>query len=90
MFIPVSFRGVQQSPWWVELLGYQFDDVRVQLDVDGKTRTVNFSKPQGIRPEYDITDEVALETTSGHPDFESIDAIARDILEDVQHHLGIG
>ena len=85
--------------WWnadghlpgaVELMGYEFEDVRVQLDVEGKKRTVNFSRPESIRPEYDITQVVGLDQTSGHPQFDSIDSIARDILEDVHHYLGIG
>lgn len=84
------WRGEGHLPGPIELLGYEFDDVKVQLDVDGRKRTVNFSKPQGIRPEYDVTDEVRLDPGTGHPRFTSIDRLARDILEDVHHYLGIG
>lgn len=72
----------------IELHGFDFDNVKVQLDVNGRQRTVDIGRGQAIRAQYDITNDVVRDE-SGHPTFESIDGAALALLEELHEQIGI-
>lgn len=83
-----ALKGESDLSQVAELAGFDFDQVKVKVDVDGRSRTMDLSNPEGIRAQYDVTAEIDLDDT-GHPDFDSIDAAARDILEELHEQLGM-
>src|SRR5690606_35563672 len=55
------------------------DKISVVSRLDGKERTIDLSDTGQIRPYYDIDGELKKEP-SGHPQFDSIDQIAKKLL----------
>lgn len=64
----------------VELPGFEYDTIKIELDLNGTTRTVDLANPSSIRPHYDITDEVEI-ASNGFPDYNSVDEIAHQHLQ---------
>lgn len=54
---------------------------KVKISLGKNTRTIDLSDTGQIRPYYDIHDEVKI--VGGHPEFESIDQIAKSYLNDL-------
>lgn len=73
----------------IELPGYDYDNVKVEMDVRGSKKTLDLSDVMKMRAYVDITS--ALETNDdGHPEFNSIDSIARDLMGSLLAELGTG
>lgn len=66
----------------VELHDFNYEDIKVELMVNKNHRTISLTNLNKVRAYYDITDKVKLDK-SGHPSFESIDNIGRELLEDL-------
>jgi hypothetical protein len=81
-------RGGRELGEVIQLQGVEYDQVKVQVDIAGKTRTVDISDFGRIRGQIDVTGQVDVDA-SGHPTYDSIDEAARDILEDMQQQLGM-
>lgn len=81
-------NGEGQLSSIIELPDFDYDTIKVELDVDGRTRTIDLAEPAGIRSYYDVTSDVSVDA-SGHPDFESIDVAAEELLLDLQSDLGL-
>lgn len=64
----------------VELHDFDYDTVKLQLSINGKQKSIDLSNPYKLRPIHDITDEVEVGADQ-HPIFESIDKLAKDLLE---------
>jgi len=62
------------------------NNIKLELEVNKRTRTIDLSNLYKIRAFYDITEEVRME--NGHPVFESIDKNARDLLKDLSDAMG--
>lgn len=73
----------------IELKDFDYDTVKVELEVGGSRRTVDLSKTFKLRAYYDITSELEIDP-SGHPRFASIDRIASDLLQNLRKALGTG
>ena len=65
---------------------FDYDTVKVELEMNGTRRTVDLSDLSKLRAYYDITSDVEV-GTNGHPVFESIHAIASDLLDDALAQL---
>ena len=64
-----------------------YDKVKVEVELNGRYRTIDLSNLDRFRPYYDITDEVDI-GTDGHPVFNSINGIARELLSDIASTIG--
>ena len=71
----------------VELKGYDYDNVKVEMDVRGSKKTLDLSDLLKIRAYVDITQDVRIDN-NGHPNFDSIDFIARDLMSSLLAQLG--
>jgi hypothetical protein len=60
---------------------------KVKIILGRNKRTIDLSDTMQIRPYYDIDNEVEKDI-SGHPEFISIDNIAKELIKDIQLELG--
>lgn len=67
-------------------LGDQYEKLKVEVEIDGKKRTVNFSNPSDFHMDMDITDEVDMQQ-GGHPDFDELDDLAKSVVRDLLEKL---
>lgn len=81
-------RGNQPLGEMIQIQGVDFEQVKVQVEVSGKTRTVEIGDFGRVRGHIDVTEEVDVDRT-GHPTFDSIDTAAREHLEDIHHQLDL-
>ena len=65
----------------IELRDFDYDNVKVEIELNGKRKIFDLSNIMSLQANYDITQDVAI-GGDGHPVFESIDALALDLLED--------
>jgi hypothetical protein len=63
-------------------LPFEPETIKFELSINGKRRTIGMSDPADMRGEYDVTKDVKM-GRDGNPRFESIDAIARELLADM-------
>jgi hypothetical protein len=75
-------RGLD-STLELEGLEFPYEDVKIKVRMQGKERTMNLGAADKIRPSYEITDQVKI-SSAGHPTFESISAVAKDLLGDLK------
>ena len=73
----------------IELHGHEYDNVKVELDVGGSKKTLDLSDQLNIRAYVDITSDIRIDR-NGHPEFSSIDAVARDLMGSLLVELGTG
>jgi hypothetical protein len=71
---------------FIELENFEYDSVKVELKLRSKTRTINLGDPDSLRSYIDITDEIEI-GINGHPEFESIDEEAKEVLADLMEGL---
>jgi len=64
----------------IELHDFEYDIVKLQLSINGKTKIIDLSNPYTLRPIHDITGEVEIGADQ-HPMFISIDKIAKNLLK---------
>ena len=72
----------------VELPQIDYDNVKVEMELGGRRRTIDLSDVMKLRANFDITDEVET-GSNGHPIFSSIDEIARDLNQELTTFMGI-
>jgi hypothetical protein len=65
---------------------FQYDNVKIKVEIDGKERTMDLADPKKIRATFDITADVKFSPT-GHPTFKSISDVAMELLEDLKGEL---
>jgi len=68
-------RGRRRVQDFVELRDFEYDDVKLEVDVGGRRRTIALSQPDHLGGYLDITDDVEI-GQDGHPTFESFCAQA--------------
>ena len=69
-------------------LDFSYNTVKVELELGGNRRTLDLSKPMKLRAYYDISSEVEV-GTNGHPQFDSIEGLALDLMDDLLEELGM-
>ena len=60
---------------------------KMRIELGGNTRTVDLADTGQIRPYYDVDNEVDKDI-SGHPTLESIDRVAKKLINDLQEESG--
>jgi len=67
----------------LEIRNFEYNNIKVEIDLNGNKRTVDLSNLYKFRAYYDITNEVVI-GPNGHPTFDSINQVAQSILEDLK------
>ena len=80
------YSGDQRVNEMMELKDFEYDNVKVRFELNKKYRTFDLSDFMKLRVSYEITDRVNL-GQDGHPEFNSIDSLAVEYLEDLQSTL---
>lgn len=70
----------------VEIPYFDIDNVKVEVDINGSIKTLDISNLKKIMPYFDVTNEVEI-LDNGHPSFESIDTVARSLLQDLSEAI---
>lgn len=79
-------EGRREPANLVEIVGIDPQKVKLNIDFNGKRRTVDILDVNRVSPQLDITEEVAM-AADGNPSFASIDTLARELLADLQEQL---
>ena len=84
--VPVPIRqflnGERNLNNLLELQSFEYDNVKIQLELGGSSRTIDLSHLGRLRAHYDVGDDVEI-GENGHPLFDSIDGIAMGLLNDI-------
>lgn len=86
--IPAILKGASSPAQFAELRPFEPDNVKIELELGGRSRTVNLGNPKFFRSTFDVTQSVMF-GEGGHPEFESIDAEARDLISDLYEQMGV-
>jgi hypothetical protein len=70
----------------VEIEGFEPQRTKLNIEINGKRRTIDMGDRNRLSLDFDITDEVRL-GADGHPAFDSVDTIAQELLEELQQQL---
>ena len=81
--------GKRQIKEMVELPDYDYDNVKVEIDVRGSKKTLDLSDVMKMRAYVDITSDVRI-GDDGHPEFASIDTIAQGLMNSLLAQIGTG
>ncbi|MCB2362257.1 hypothetical protein [Clostridium estertheticum] len=65
----------------IEIHGMEYDNIKVELLIGRKKRTISLNNLNNLTGDIDISDDVEFEI-DGHPKYESILKIAQDIVEE--------
>ena len=71
--------GVGAKSNTIEISGVEYDDVKLQVDIDGRKKTVDLSDLRKFNMSLDISDSVAL-GSNGHPTYESLKYAAEETV----------
>jgi len=71
-----------------EIKGFNYDNVKVDIEINGRVRTVDMSHLERLRTFYDVTDEIEI-GNNGHPVYESINTCARTLMNDCLISMGL-
>jgi hypothetical protein len=66
---------------------FEYDNIKVEVEIGGKYRTIDLQQPDNLRATYDITDNI--ETQGGNPIFESINQEAEELAIGLINSLGL-
>ena len=71
-----------------EVIGHDYDNVKMEIELGGRKKTINLERLDNIKTDFDIT-ETVLTDAGGHPKFDSIDSAANELLNSIMLELGI-
>lgn len=80
-------NGNRELRGLIELQNFEYDTVKVEVEINKNHRTIDLANLHKIRAYYDITEEVQI-SDSGHPSFDSIDTVAMRLLGDLSEAIG--
>jgi len=81
------FKGKNRFNSLVEIPNFKAASIKVEVNVSGRSRTLNLTDRDKIRANYDISTEVDTDR-NGHPKFSSIDELAKGILDEQLARMG--
>ena len=74
-----ALSGRRNVSEMIELRDFDYDKVKVEVELAGSRKTIDLSDIMRLRANYDITSEIEV-GSNGHPVFSSIDGIAQDLM----------
>lgn len=75
-----------QAGKMAEVIGYEYDNVKMEIVMGGRKRTINLDNPDSLRTDIDITKKIQTDE-GGHPEFASIDSAAGELLHSILSEL---
>lgn len=75
-------NGRRQLNELIEIQNFEYDKIKIEIDLNGNKRTIDLSDMSKLRPYIDISQSIRL-GDDGHPLFESINEIAQELLRDL-------
>ena len=78
-------RRYKEGDDFVQIEGYEYDTLKVDVEVGGKSRTIDLAAPNKFRAGYNVTGKVVMK--NGHPTYLSIDKVGREIVREIMHSL---
>ena len=82
------FRGTRPATRILELESFDYVTSKVELEIDGKSKTIDMADFAKMRPTFDITNTVEY-GDDGHPTYESIANEGNEIMEMFRNALEI-
>lgn len=70
----------------MELKNWDFDAIKISVEINGRTRIIDLGNTGRVSPNIDITDEIE-KNASGHPDPDSFNELASEFLNDFLKQL---
>lgn len=80
-------RHANESVLTLEGLEFPYDHVKMQVNINGRARTMDLGDPNKLRPSFDVTDKVEPLSANGHPKFATISEVAQGIMSDINSVL---
>lgn len=80
-------QGHRKMNRLIEIKDFPYDTVKVEVEFGGRRRTVDLSRFRKLRAYYDVTTQVQT-GANGHPVYESIDAVASQLLSGLMEEIG--
>jgi hypothetical protein len=78
--------GKREMNRLLEIESFDYSNVKIEVDLNGTRRTIDLANPKQLRAYYDITDKLSP-TEEGHPAYNEVDAIAKDLLAELSHMI---
>ncbi|MBF0383474.1 MAG: hypothetical protein HQL69_20840 [Magnetococcales bacterium] len=82
------FRGDCEIDEVFEFEGFEYDNIKAQIQVNGKIRTVSLSDPRKIASRFDV-DRDLEKGLDGFPTFNSLKTVSRGIIVDLARSMEI-
>ena len=67
---------------------FDYNTIRMEVKIGNNKRMVDFSNLYKLRAYFDITEDITI-GDNGHPTFESIDRVARELLQEIREAIYI-
>lgn len=71
----------------VEIAGFEPHKTKLNIEINGKRRTIDMGQTGALSLDFDISDEVDIDAQSNLPTFDSTDRIANELLGELQQQL---
>lgn len=72
----------------VEIQNFEYNNVKIEVELNGNRRTIDLSHLERLRAQYDVTEDVEI-GPDGHPTFASIDNFSVGLLNDISAELRV-
>jgi hypothetical protein len=70
----------------LELEGFEYHEVRAEVDIGGRMRTIRLGRVDGMSPRIDVTEDIETDA-DGHPKRPSIASACNEIIEEFAAQL---
>ncbi|MBF0163290.1 MAG: hypothetical protein HQM01_02095 [Magnetococcales bacterium] len=75
---------------FIEFPGFEYDEIKADIKLNGRTRKVRFSNPKSFRFKIEIDDEEDLKKgVDGYLTFDSLNTIGKKYIKDLTERVGI-
>ena len=73
---------------FMELRNFNYTNVKIQIEINGKRRTIDLEDPYNLKSYYDVTDKIQI-GEDGHPNYDSINREAQELSKFILDGLGV-
>ncbi len=70
------------------VIGQEYNEVKLEIEIGGRKKTVNIDRFDTLKTDLDITEKLC-KNNEGHPEFDSIDTLATELLTGILEDLGV-
>lgn len=87
-YVEQILKGKRDITTLANFRNFAFNDVKIELDINGVKRTVSLVNSKQLNAEMDITNQVQVDSY-GMPEFNSIDAVAKEYIQAAFEQIGV-